>query len=132
MNSTSYTNFRDINCFRSSSYDPYHTIAAPESATKRPSIVLGPVNAERSDNKTDNDGQQAIRPRSSSYGGGRKYARHKGVHADRQPFSDYTMFSNKDPKVDTEAVNSKTTEVEIRNRMLNNIISKYYVLVQSS
>ena len=69
---------------------------------------------EPNENKTDQESQSTIRPRSSSYGGGRKYSRQKGVHADRKPFSDYTLFPDKDPRCikSTENLNLKPDKVQ--------------------
>ena len=78
------------------------------NVSKSPSIGFGVAKGEKLDNTIDKEIQQEIRPRASSYGGGRKYARHKGVHADRQPFADYTLFPDKDPKVS----NSQTVQVK--------------------
>ena len=75
--------------------------------TKSPSIGNGEATTE----KNENDNHLQIRPRSSSYGGGKRYQRHKGVHADRTPFADYTLFPDKDPKCATNIPEIKTEKV---------------------
>ena len=92
--------------FRALSYDPDRDTST-QHVVKSPSLVVGETN----ENKTDTEIQEPIRPRASSYGGGRNYKRHKGVHADRQPFADYTLFPDKDPKFATNNSNTKQDKV---------------------
>lgn len=96
-----------ISYFRALSYDPDRDSAKEGMVTKSPSIGNGEANTD----KNENDNQLQIRPRSSSYGGGKRYQRHKGVHADRTPFADYTLFPDKDPKCSTNMSESKTEMV---------------------
>ena len=92
--------------YRALSYDPDRDTSR-EGVVKSPSLNVG----ETTENKTDAETQQTIRPRSSSYGGGRNYKRQKGVHADRQPFADYTLFPDKDPAFGTPISDSTSDKV---------------------
>ena len=94
-------------CFRALSYDPERDSAKEGIVTKSPSIGNGDANTDRN----ENDNQLQIRPRSSSYGGGKRYQRQKGVHADRAPFADYNLFPDKDPKCATNMSEIKTEKV---------------------
>ena len=68
-------------------------------------------NGDIDSTKIENDNQLSIRPRSSSYGGGRRNQRHKGVHAERTPFADYTLFPDKDPKCATTTSELKSEKI---------------------
>ena len=72
---------------------------------------MGDINGAANENKLEINNQLTIRPRSSSYGGGKRYARQKGVHADRAPFADYTLFPDKDPKLASNVSELKSDNV---------------------
>jgi len=92
---------------RALSHDPDRDASKEGMVTKSPSVG----NGETNENKVENENQLSIRPRSSSYGGGKRYQRHKGVHADRTPFADYTFFPDKDPKCATNTSEQKSEKV---------------------
>ena len=87
-----------VTYFRALSHDPDRE-TPDRNVVKSPSFNIGDTNNENI--TTDEDSLHPIRPRASSYGGDRKHLRQKGVHADRQPFADYTFFPDKDPSVAT-------------------------------
>jgi len=100
---------------RALSYDPERDAAKEDIISKSPSIGNGDINGS----KIENDNQLSIRPRSSSYGGGKRNQRHKGVHAERTPFADYTLFPDKDPKCATN-----TSELKSEKVMRNDEVSR--------
>ena len=99
--------------FRALSYDPDRDASKESAINKSPSLGVGVINGEANENKLENTNQLTIRPRSSSYGGGKRYSRQKGVHADRAPFADYTLFPDKDPKLTSNVSELKPENVII-------------------